>query len=344
MITDMARSLGEMGHHVTMYSPDGTWTPSGGRQLSMPCAFGAWPPSSEDCEDECYRRHSSSLMDEDIVHDFSVSKRVVSRLRQAGRPGLSTLMGGAWTRDDPPVNLCVWTLSHRDRVLRGATDYEGTSTPDLAGPPQKPVREAHVVHGAVDTDWYSPSGHGEDFILWMNRWHPAKGYAQAIFAARRVGFRLMMAGEHPDRELFQFQRDCALEAVELARGLKNVEFVWLPPDPDHHVVKRELYRRASALLYSVQFHEPFGLSQVEAMSCGTPVVGTAYGSVPEVVTDGVTGYVSHDLDGSLRRFLKDPSRLSRSACREDAVNRFDRRVMARSYLEEYRKAVSGETW
>jgi glycosyltransferase involved in cell wall biosynthesis len=178
----------------------------------------------------------------------------------------------------------------------------------------------------------------------MNRWHRAKGYHLAIDLARRTGIELVLAGEHPDREMFEHQRLCALEAVEMAKDLPNVSFVWLPPDPDHHTTKRRLYRRAKALLYTVQFQEPFGLSQAEALACGTPVVGTNFGSVPEVVEDGVTGrVVSNDLDG-LTGGVADVLQISNELCRSRAIERFDRRVMARNYLAEYQRVLRGETW
>lgn len=343
VIAEMARALDGMGHTVTLYAPAGSYCPPNGRQLEMPCSFGKYPPRGEDCEQECFNTHATHLRAEDIVHDFSVTKRIAESLHSEGRSNIiSTIMGGPWTQSMPPHNLCVWSKSHRDRVIRGATDYEGTPTPDLAGHTGKPVKDARVVHGGIDTQFYTPTYDKKKFFLWLNRWHPAKGYREAIALAKKTGIELVMSGEHPDREMFEYQKQCALEAVELAKGVSNISFEWLPPDPDHHAAKRALYQKARALIYSVQFGEPFGLSQTEALACGTPVIGTAYGSVPELIENGVTGYVNKDIEIALSDFKA--ADIDPRVCRKQAVERFDITVMARSYLAAYKDVIEGNGW
>lgn len=345
VITDLARTLDEMGHEVHLYAPDGTYQPPHGQVFPMRASYGKYPPSSEDCEQECFNNYAHILRNEDIVHDFSVTKRIIENLHREGRSNiLCTLMGGAWTQPNPPHNLVVWSNAHRDRVLRGATDYEGTPTPDLAGPPQNPVKDTHVVYGGVDTDWYTPTYEKKGFYLWMNRWHPAKGYRMAIELAKETGIELVMAGEHPSNEMFDYQKQCALEAVDLAIGAPNIKFSWLPLDPHHHEAKRELYRQAKALLYTVQFQEPFGLSQAEALACGTPVIGTNFGSVPEVITNGTTGFVCKNEIQDFAVGIKSINNINPEACRADVVKRFDRRVMATSYLTEYQAIINGNGW
>lgn len=341
VILDLAIALHALGHEVTMYAPEGTKAP--GRLLTMPYSLGKSSPSSEACEQQCFNDHAAALRAEDIIHDFSITKRIAETLGSEGRPTVSTLLSSAWAHPNPPLNICVWSEAMRQRGLRGATDYEGTPTPEMGGPPQRPIRDAHVVHGGIDTDWYTPEGAKESFFLWMNRNHPAKGYQVAIDLARKTGIDLVMAGEHPDREMFEYQRACALEAVRMAEGLPNVRFEWLPADPDHHTAKRELYRRAKALLYTIQFQEPFGLSQVESLACGTPLIATNFGSVPEIVQHGRTGFVCNtmaDLEAAVQRV----GAIDPAECRRDAVARFDRGVMARAYLEQYRLVMSGQGW
>lgn len=342
VILDLAIALTELGHEVTMYAPAGTKAP--GRLLTMPCSEGKAPPWSWECEQQCFDDHQEALRAEDVVHDFSNSKRIAENLIREGRTSVvSTMLGGVWTHPEPPLNICVWSQAMRERGLRGATDYEGTPTPGMGGPPQRPIKDAHVVHGGVDTGFYSPTYEKGQFFLWMNRWHPAKGYQVAIALAKKTGINLVMAGEHPDREMFAYQRDCALEAVGLADGLPNVRFEWLPADPDHHTAKRELYRQARALLYTVCFQEPFGLGQVEALACGTPVIASKFGSVPEVVLHGRTGFVCDTME-ALEDAVQKVDSIDPGECRRDAVVRFDRRVMARAYLAEYKAVIEGRGW
>jgi len=345
VIVDLARSLEEMGHQVDLYAPAGSWEPTDGHLFPTRATRGAPTPLQAECEQECFDRYRGVLLEADVVHDFSVTKRVVENLMRLGRSNvISTLLGGVWTHPDPPRNIVVWSNAMRERGLRGATDYEDTPNPGMGGPPTRPIKDARVVYGGVDTDWYTPDSGEVSEFLWMNRWHPAKGYRLAIELARETGIPLVMAGEHPDREMFEYQRDCALEAKRLAEGVPNIRFEWLPGDPDHHVAKRALYRRAKALLYTVQFQEPFGLSQVEALACGAPVVGTSFGSVPEVIESGATGWVCSNDVVALYTACDHIDRISPAKCRDEAVRRFDRRVMARAYMDVYKKVLDGEGW
>lgn len=342
VMLDLAHGLAELGHDVSLYAPAGTVWPT---VHEMPCSWGKSTPLEQDCEQACYDAHLGSLLKEDIVHDFSVNKRIVENLMRQGRPTISTLFGGQWTHPNPPRNICVWSNAMRLRGLRGGTDYEGTLLESMGGPPQTPIQDAHVVPGGIDTNWYVPDyGAKKKFFLWMNRWHPAKGYKLAIDIARETGIELVMAGEHPDNEMFEYQRNCALEAKSLAADLPNVSFRWLPPDPDHHNAKLKIYQQAKALLYTVQFQEPFGLAQVEALACGTPVLGTRLGSVPEVVDHGRTGYVCGNSVQDFETAIAAVDALDPEVCRTQAVQRYDRKVMAQAYINEYKAVLAGKGW
>jgi len=201
-----------------------------------------------------------------------------------------------------------------------------------------------LLIGGINTDFYIPTYKKEDFFLWMNRWHPAKGYKQAIDLAKATGIKLVMSGEHPDNEQFEFQKNCALEAIEYAKGSSNIMFEWLPLDPNHHTTKRDLYRKAKALLYTVQFNEPFGLSQVEAMACGTPVIGTKYGSVPEIIINGLNGFTRNNDIKNLSTAIDMIDIIDPKNCRKDAVERFDIKIMAQNYLNKYQDILNGESW
>lgn len=343
VILNMAKALELLGHTVTMYAPE--YTDFHNLKI-MKASFGKYPPSSQECELECYYNNIDNLYNQDIIHDFSVTKQITKTMNENGfKNTCCTLMGGAWTQDWEPNNLIVWSKSHRDRVLRGATDYEGTPTPNLAGAAGKPVNKVDFVYGGVDTNFYTPADGSKDYLLWMGRWHPVRGYHLAIELAKYINTysntKVVIAGEHPDNEMFEYQKKCALEAERLAKNVPNVELVWLPKDPDHHIVKRELYRNAKAFLYTVQFQEPFGLSQVESMACGTPVIGTNFGSVPEVVEHGKTGFVINNNLNQFDTACRYIHKISREECRKRAVNNFDCKNMAQSYLEKYRSIING---
>lgn len=354
-LLDLAKGLASLNHDVTMYAPEGT---AFGNVRPTGCAWGKVDPTP--FEHETRRIYSEHLDCFDIVHDASTSKVVGRRVAVSGLPVCMTLTGGPWRDQLPPVNLCVFSNAQRERVLRGATDYEGSPTPDMGGPPGYPVKDAHVVYAGVDTDFYCPSDYSkEDWALWLNRWHPVKGYELAIRIAKETGTKLVMAGVHPDDTTNDHERKCAMEARELARDVPSIDFRWLPNE-GHDEAKRDLYRRARCLLYPVQFQEPFGLSMVEAMACGTPVVGSRLGSVPELAgwaswKDGIRLGDSNicELDADVvNRFAKSVAWAfsetagpgCAQACRGEAVLNYSRDAMAKRYIAEYERAVGGERW
>lgn len=347
VIVDLIRSLEELNHEIIFIAPEGSYVPSKGQLLPMRASYGKFPPSSQECELEAFNNYFEILKTCDIVHDFSVSKCITESLYQNGfKNVIQTIMGGPWTFSNyPPRNLIVWSKSHKDRVLRGATDYENCPNPGLAGPPQQSVKDVHIVNGGIDTEFYHPTYEKKNYYLWLNRFHETKGYAQAIQLAKKTGIELIISGEHPDNELFEHQRNCGLEAIKLAKGSSNIHFEWLPKDhPQHNKAKLKLYQEAKALIYFVQFNEPFGLAMTELLSSATPVIGTNYGSVPEVIQHGITGFVCENTIESFAKAVKNIDNIDPKVCREEAVRRFDRRVMAKNYLKEYQDIIDGKNW
>lgn len=346
VIVDLVYCLEQMGHEVIFTAPEGSYIPSNGKLLSMVPSWGKYPPSYNDIETDIFNKHADIFRQSDIVHDFSVGKTIVNNLRNEGKKNtLCTLLGGAWTYNYPPYNLITWSNAHKDRVIRGADDFENTPTPFLAGNVGKPVKNARVVYGGVDTNFYVPTYNKKDYVLWMGRWSKVRGYIQAIeIAKHNPHINFVFSGGHPDYEYFSQERECALEAIKLTKGISNIKIDLLPADPNHHLYKRKLYQEAKAFLYNVQFNEPFGLMQAEALACGTPVIGTNYGSVPEVIENGKTGYVCNNNINDFSLALNMIDNINPTTCRIQAVNRFDIKIMAQSYLNEYNKILGGEQW
>ncbi len=191
------------------------------------------------------------------------------------------------------------------------------AAPDLAW--------AATVHNAVRVDTYPFSADKGDYALFLGRASADKGVHLALDAAREAGVRLLLAGkcsEPGERAYFD---------AEIAPRLGD-DAVWL--GEADHLRKRELLAGARCLVAPVRWEEPFGLVLVEALACGTPVVAFPRGAVPEIVRDGVTGFVCEDVDG-LARAIVDAGRLDPAACRADAKTRFDVPAMAAGYESVY---------
>jgi glycosyltransferase involved in cell wall biosynthesis len=192
---------------------------------------------------------------------------------------------------------------------------------------------AGVVYNGIDLDFYALQEEKEDFVLFLGRAAPEKGWRRAIDAAKRAGERLVSAVKiaHETEEM---------EWETNIRPVLPHDFEVMGEITQEHKV--DLLRRAKAVLFPIDWQEPFGLVMTEAMACGTPVIGTPRGSVPEVIDDGVTGWIV-----DVERYAEEAAdRLTRlgdvdpRACRERVGRLFSKEAMVAGY-ERVFDAVAG---
>jgi glycosyltransferase involved in cell wall biosynthesis len=192
--------------------------------------------------------------------------------------------------------------------------------------PATPI--AAVIHHGIAVDEQFGDGHG-GYALFLGRMHPTKGVETAIRIARRAGVRLVIAAKMREAaEIAYFERE-----VEPHLG-PEIEFVGEVGGEQ----KAALLRDAAALLNPIAWHEPFGMVMIEALAAGTPVVATPMGSVPEIVDDGVTGFVrasERDLAVSLLR----AGELDRGACHRAARQRFSLERMVADHVALYERVA-----
>ena len=187
---------------------------------------------------------------------------------------------------------------------------------------------ATVYHGIDLSDFTFRDGPGRRLVF-LGRIHPDKGVADAIAVADAVGLPLVIAGIVHDREYFDREIAPRLDG-EAVRYVGPIG----PRDRD------TLLGSAVALLHLVEFPEPFGLSMIEAMACGTPVIARRRGSVPEVIDEGVTGFVVDDIAGAIAAVDRARS-LDRRGVRTRAAERFSRDRMVDDYLRVYERVLAG---
>ena len=157
--------------------------------------------------------------------------------------------------------------------------------------------------------------------------HPDKGAAEAIEAAKAAGLPLVMAGIVQDQAYYE-------RAVAPALDDQAVTYI----GPVGGARRTHTLGAARALLHLINFDEPFGLSVVEAMACGTPVIATRRGSMPELIDHGVTGFLVDTVDeavGAVARI----GEIDRRACRAAVAERFSVDRMADRYLALYRELL-----
>jgi glycosyltransferase involved in cell wall biosynthesis len=192
----------------------------------------------------------------------------------------------------------------------------------------EPMPDVRVVHHGVRTDEYVFSSEKEDYVVFLGRVAPCKGAHLAIEAARRAGVRLKLAGEI--QPLF---RDYWERQVAPRIDGDRIDYV----GPADFVMKNELLSRARALLFPIEWEEPFGLVLIEAMACGTPVLAFAGGAVGEIVRDGVNGWICRDVEDMARRIVAND--INPATCRAYVESNFSAAKMADGYLGVYAGAM-----
>ncbi len=186
-----------------------------------------------------------------------------------------------------------------------------------------------VIHHGIDASGYTYRENKDDYFAFLGRLAPYKGAHAAIEIAKRTGRPLKIAGE-----IQPSFRDYWEAEVQPHVDGRQIEFVG---EADHDA-KNELLSHAAALLFPIEWEEPFGLVMIEAMACGTPVLALRRGSVPEIVEDGVNGWIGETVD-DLVAHARD-LRVTPSACRERVEERFSVEAMGRQYEALYARLAA----
>ena len=316
MVAGLVNGLVARGHHVVLV---GAGEPKTAAQRFH--AVFSDPPSQrlgEPMPEVLHAAAAAALLEReelDLVHDHTLAGPLLARGRHiptvvtahgpvSGEPGDYLVALG--------TSVDVVAISQAQRRLRPEVNWLTT------------------VHNGIEVSSF-PLGKGDGgYLLFLGRFNADKGAHLAIDAARAAGRRLLLAGKLNEPA----ERSYFAEAVAPRLG-GAVEYV----GEADAVTKRELLAGAEALLFPVQWDEPFGLVMVEAMACGTPVVALRRGSVPEIVSDGESGFVVDDEEG-LVRAIGAVELLDRRRCRARA-ELFDNARMLEGYEAAYRSVLEG---
>ncbi|HWG98969.1 MAG TPA: glycosyltransferase family 4 protein [Pilimelia sp.] len=254
----------------------------------------------------------------DIVHDHTLAGPLnAPAYAAAALPTVVTMHG--------PVDEDLYRLYRAlgpDIELVAISERQRQLAPDL--------HWTGMVHNAIRVDTFPYRTAKGDFALFLGRFHPQKAPHLALEAAHAAGLPLVLAGkcaEPIEREYFDREVAPRLTASDRVLGVADAR------------AKRELLAQARCLLFPIRWEEPFGMVMIEAMACGTPVVALRGGAVPEVVIDGVTGYVCEDpaeLPGALHRL----DALDPAACRRRVVEHFDVDGLGAGYEAVYRRVLA----
>lgn len=253
----------------------------------------------------------------DIIHIHL--DRVHMPMARANRWRHITTMHG---RLDQPEHLAVYR------------DFKELPVVSISNAQRRPVPEMNwqsTIYNGLPLDARSHGSGDGGYLAFVGRVSPDKGLDRAIHIARRAGIPLRIAAKIDEE-----QQDYFRECIEPLLHEPDVEFMGEISGAE----KKVLLGKACALLFPIDWPEPFGLVMIEAMACGTPVIAYRHGAVPEVIRHGVTGFVVETVAEAVAAVDK-LDQIDRRACMAQFEERFSAGRMAREYVRVYARLAAG---
>ena len=315
VVYSLTEELVAMGHDVTLFASgdsitSATLAPMREQALRLDPSVKDWVALYHRMIELIYRRKDAF----DVLH-FHIDYFPLSLFSRQNVPFLTTLHG----RLDLPEFIEVYN-TFRDAPFVSISDNQRGPVPNLNW-----VRT--VLHG-MPADLLTPQPVKQEYAAFLGRVSPEKGLDKAIRIAARAGMKLKIAAkvDNADKEYYDS------EIKPLIQGNPNVEFIGEINDQQ----KPAFLSGAHAVIFAIDWPEPFGLVMIESMACGTPVIAYRAGSVPEVIDDGVSGFIVTDEDAAVAA-LKRVDQLDRATVRATFDRRWTSRRMAEDYVEVYQE-------
>ena len=265
----------------------------------------------------CYERADEF----DVINDHSgIPAAALGGLVQT--PVLHTLHGPLDTHETQDAYGSIAKVAPRVGLI-SISENQRRPMPDLPW--------AATIPNAIDLSIYPSKPHPGDYLLFLGRFSPDKGAHRAIAVAMELGLPLKMAGKNREPK----ERQYFAELVEPHLGHGGIEYL----GEVSHGEKVELLQDARATLFPIEWEEPFGLVMIESMACGTPVIATRHGAVPEVIEHGVSGIIV-DNYREMAAALDQADELDPNECRRYVEERFAPERMVGDYERAYAAALS----
>jgi glycosyltransferase involved in cell wall biosynthesis len=309
VLDTLARGLHESGHDVLLFTTGDSTCPVP-RASILPAAIGVGVGGSATELRHVIHAYQAAR-DADVVHDHTLVGPVYAD-RFPSLPVVTTNHGPFESE------LGDYYRAIGDRIPIIAISHHQAST-------ARGIPIAAVIHHGVDTDRFAVGAGTGGYAAFLGRMCEEKGVETAIRVARRAGVPLRIAAKMSEAsEQLYFDR----RVRPLLGG--NVEYVGELGGSD----KQALLGAAMCLLNPIAWPEPFGMVMVEALACGTPVVATPEGAVPEIVQQGITGFVASE-EAALVEGVRAVAGLDRARCRAAAIERFSVARMVDAHLDLY---------
>jgi glycosyltransferase involved in cell wall biosynthesis len=319
VVSYLTEELVRLGHDVTLFASGDSKTSA---HLVAACPRALW--RDESCREtlpQHVRLMEMVFQDVsrfDLIH-FHCDYLHFPLVRRHNCPSVTTMNGQLY----PPDQSALFK-EFDDIALISISDDQRRAIPDANW-------QATVYHG-LPRELHTLRERPGDYLAFLGRISPEKRLDRAIAIARQAGMKLKVAAK-----IYPEDRDYFHQTIEplLQDCSAFVEFLGEVGGRD----KDAFLGNAYTLLFPIDWAEPFGLVMIEAMACGTPVIAFRKGSVPEVIEDGVTGFVVDSVEEAVRA-IGSVAELSRSVCRRAFEERFDAARMARNYVAVYDRLVN----
>jgi glycosyltransferase involved in cell wall biosynthesis len=259
----------------------------------------------------------------DLIHSFS---RILYLLPLLGDSHLPKMM--SYQR-----NPSLRTTSWGNRLAKGSLVFTGCSE-HICQIGRTGGGTWHPIHNCVELEKYTfqPTVDDNAPLVFLSRIEQIKGAHTAIAAARKAKRRLLIAGNQVETEAGKRYWD---EEIAPYIGKDGIEYIGTVDDTQ----KNKLLGQAAAMIVPIEWDEPFGIVFAEALACGTPVISCARGALPEIVGQGVDGYLIKGVDEAVAAIEKLPQ-INRQNCRQRVENCFSASVIVDKYEELYQTLLS----
>ena len=319
VVSLLADGLADAGHEVTLFASGDSLT-----KATLAYVFERAPseligrslPELQHAM-TCYRRAEEF----DVINDHSgITGAALGGL--VDTPVVHTVHGPLDTHEAQNAYGAIAEVS-RGVGLISISENQRRPMPDLPW--------AATIPNAIDFSLYPAKPHRGDYLLFLGRFSPDKGAHRAVAVAMELDMPLKLAGKNREPK----ERQYFAEFIEPHLGHGGIEYL----GEVTHGQKVELLQDARATLFPIEWEEPFGLVMVESMACGTPVIATRYGAVPEVIEDGRSGIIV-DNYRQMAEALERADALDPMECRRYVEERFAPERMVGDYERTYREALN----
>jgi glycosyltransferase involved in cell wall biosynthesis len=323
IVAELCLGLRRRGHEVTLFTCRGSRLPCDVRARR----HASWPPDV-DVELDHAAWSVAQILDDsrrfDVVHAHVPSVLSFAQLVEA--PLVLTMHHD---RDAPSFRAARTLCSRTPARLVCVSSRQRALSPELAC--------AQVIPHGLDPSRYAFSDGAGGYVAYLGRFSRVKGVHHALDAARLAGVRIVLHGAPHENDRAYFVDEVVPRIVRQRRYERAGARLL---GPVGGADKAGFLRQARALLFPIEWEEPFGLVMIEAMLCGTPVIAFSGGAVEEVIEEGVTGFVVRDV-GEMAARIGELDRFDRVGCWRRACERWSAHRMVADHLHLYRELARG---